>query len=602
MVTSRSPESARNPAPQQINSAHETIIVGAGLAGLFTALKLAPRPVTVIASKALGDGASSLWAQGGIAAAIGEGDTAGDHAADTIKAGAGLVDEAIAHLVTSEASDRIHDLLQYGVPFDQDLAGRLQLSKEAAHGTNRIVRVSGDQAGAAIMAALIKTVRETPSISILEGIEVHELSTENGTVNGVFAWPAKARGFGPGTLLLAKSVVLATGGSGYLYAKTTNPPMARGEGIAMAARAGAVIRDAEFVQFHPTAINAGLDPAPLATEALRGEGALLVNARGERIMAGLHPEMEMAPRDIVALAVDREIKAGRGAFLDCTPISGTHMKDHFKTVMEKCAAAGIDPLQQPIPIAPAAHFHMGGIVTDEHGRTSVDGLWACGETASTGLHGANRLASNSLLEAVVFAARIAKNIAIIEPETKGTTSTVTLPAIPAAAIESNSRFLQSIAQLRSAMFHHAGVERSAKGLEKAMEIIREIETTLSQSQRGLNMLTTAKFILVAALARTTSCGSHFRTDQCENDQCQNDPRNNDPVEKDQNRSGTQPRSSYLTLDEVLEGFPSRKQAQHSGSRARHASRPAPGSPDQLINAPIGSTEPAEPYQKPFAAY
>ena len=565
------------PTGQEINRAHETIIVGAGLAGLFAALKLAPRPVTVIAAKALGDGASSLWAQGGIAAAIGEGDTATDHAKDTINAGAGLVDEDIAHLVTSEASARVHDLLEFGVPFDQDLKGRLQLSREAAHSTNRIVRVSGDQVGAAIMAALIKTVKETPSITVLEDIEVHDLSTQDGRVNGVYAWPAKARGFGPGTLLHADAVVLATGGCGYLYAKTTNPPVARGEGIAMAARAGATIRDAEFVQFHPTAINAGLDPAPLATEALRGEGALLVNARGERIMAGVHPDMEMAPRDIVALAVDREIKAGRGAFLDCTPISDARMNDHFQTVMKKCAAAGIDPLTQPIPIAPAAHFHMGGIVTDTHGRTGAPGLWACGETAATGLHGANRLASNSLLEAVVFAARIAADISAMPAADNLSKSVITLPVPPIVATENNSNFLQLVAQLRNAMFHHVGVERSAEGLRKATDIIRDIEPELAQSQRGANMITTAKFIVAAALARTKSCGSHYRTDE--------------------NKNSRPEGSSRFTLDEVLELLPAQQDRpfkQSNGQNNFH--RPPPAVMPDL--APRNKDNPA---QKPTIA-
>jgi L-aspartate oxidase len=252
----------------------DVVIIGAGLAGLFTALKLAPLPVTVIAAAPLGEGASSMWAQGGIAAAVGEGDSTEKHAKDTIAAGAGIVDEAIAKLVADEGPDRIRDLLSYGVPFDRDLSGHYVLSQEAAHSEKRVVRVSGDRAGAAIMQALIAAVRSAPSIRVLEGYEADELIADDRQVQGVRLIGSSDNGGGNYEFVPASAVVLATGGIGALYALTTNPPYARGEAIAMAARAGAVIADAEFVQFHPTAIDAGVDPAPLATEALRGEGAL----------------------------------------------------------------------------------------------------------------------------------------------------------------------------------------------------------------------------------------------------------------------------------------------------------------------------------------
>jgi L-aspartate oxidase len=495
------------------NLQHEVIIVGAGLAGLFTALKLAPLPVTIIAAKSLGRGTSSHWAQGGIAAAIGEGDKPETHAEDTINVGAGLVDKNIAHLVTKEANGRIEDLLQFGVPFDKDLEGKLQLSKEAAHSTRRIVRVEGDRAGAAIMAALIETVHNTPSIRIMEQVEVHKLAKQGNSIKGVYLWPSAAKGTGEGTLLEGKNVILATGGCGFLFSKTTNPYMARGEGIAMAARAGAVISDPEFIQFHPTAIDADLDPAPLATEALRGEGAHLVNKKGERFMIDIHESAELAPRDIVARAVDRELKSGRGAYLDCVNTIGAAMKDHFPTVIQKCKEAGIDPLKEPIPIAPAAHFQMGGIVTDANGRSTIDGLWACGEVASTGLHGGNRLASNSLLEAVVFGNRIAEDIHNQAGRCPQKTTSITINNEQTISPKLDKKLNKSIKTLRDMMFQNVGVERDQKGLSEAKRILEELEPELQESEKTKNMCLTAKFILTGAINRLESRGSHYRTDK-----------------------------------------------------------------------------------------
>src|SRR6201996_2359764 len=379
----------------------DVVIVGGGLAGLFCALKLAPRPVTLISAAPLGQGASTAWAQGGIAAAVAEGDSAEAHAADTIAAGAGLVDEA--------AGPRIHDLLGYGVPFDRDLEGRLAVGREAAHSARRIVHVRGDMAGAAIIAALTEAVRNTPSIRVIEGFVAEALLSDDGAVTGLQLRRADDPTARPVTIA-SRAVVLATGGLGHLYAVTTNPPEASGIGLAIAARAGAVISDPEFVQFHPTAIMVGRDPAPLATEALRGEGATLINKAGERFMLAAPPLAELAPRDIVARGVFAEIAAGRGAFLDARQALGERFAEKFPTLYASCLAAGIDPATQPIPVAPAAHYHMGGIAVDAHGRTSLKGLWAGGEVSCTGAHGANRLASNSVLEAVVFAARIAEDI------------------------------------------------------------------------------------------------------------------------------------------------------------------------------------------------
>ncbi len=404
------------PAARKSGSGGElpVIIIGGGLAGLFAALTLAPMKVTIVTPRPLGEGASSAWAQAGIAAAVGEGDSFEQHAADTIRAGAGLCDVAMVDMIVREAPARIEDLLRFGVPFDRDLEGRLRQSREAAHSQRRVIGVGGDQAGKAIMAALIAAARDTPSISMMEEVNAVDLAGADGHVTGLYCAPARG-GTGRSTFLPARAVVLATGGVGQLYTLTTNPQEARGDGIAIAARAGAVIADAEFVQFHPTAVDIGKHPAPLATEALRGDGAKLVNSTGERFMLAVHPDAELAPRDIVARAVQIERAAGRGAFLDCRGVLGAGMPTHFPTVYAACASAGIEPATDLIPVAPAAHYHMGGVATDGDGRSSLPGLWAIGEVASTGLHGANRLASNSLLEAVVMAARAAEDIAGLEP-------------------------------------------------------------------------------------------------------------------------------------------------------------------------------------------
>ncbi|MGI9407201.1 MAG: L-aspartate oxidase [Hyphomicrobiaceae bacterium] len=490
----------------------DVIIVGAGLAGLFTALKLAPMPVTVVSAAPIGDGASSAWAQGGIAAAVGEGDAPRAHAEDTLAAGADLVDPAIAHLTANEAPGRIDDLLRYGVPFDRDLEGKLSLSREAAHSARRIVRVEGDGAGRAIMAALIASVRNTPSIRVIENVEARELIVADDQVVGVRIWPVGNEGPAASEDLMARAVVLTTGGIGHLFAVTTNPVQARGEGLAMAARAGAVIADPEFVQFHPTAINAGLDPAPLATEALRGDGATLVNRHGDRFMVPLHDEAELAPRDIVARAVHRENVSGRGAFLDCREAVGQEFPEKFPTVYTMCKKAGIDPVADTIPVAPAAHYHMGGVMTDARGRTSVDGLWACGEVAATGLHGANRLASNSLIEAVVFGARIAEDISgHVRIRTHGEI----LPSIVrenANTASATHRTANVVASLRDAMSRHAGVLRTHDGLAGTLDLIVHLERQTGHDLSTRNMLLAARFVVTGALARTESRGGHFRTD------------------------------------------------------------------------------------------
>lgn len=491
----------------------DVLVIGAGLAGLFTALKLPHHRVTVVAAAPLCEGASSAWAQGGIAAAVGEGDSAEDHLADTLAAGAGLVDEPAARLLATEGPARIADLVALGVPFDREADGGFRLSREAAHSRARVVRISGDRAGAGIMAALAKAVAARRNIRILDNVLVRDLALAEGRVVGAFA--VRAADGGGLLYLKAPHTVLATGGVGALFAVTTNPPQASGTGLGLAARAGALVRDAEFVQFHPTAIALGLDPAPLATEALRGEGAVLVDARGARFMRAVHPEAELAPRDIVARAIQREINAGNRVFLDCRAAIGAHMAEEFPTVTSLCRAQGLDPAVEPIPVAPAAHYHMGGVATDLFGRTSLDGLSAVGEVASTGAHGANRLASNSLLEAVVFGARVAEDIA-------GRAAPAERAYLPAPPPGPRPRALDpaplrpQIERLRRVMTNGAGVLRSAESLARVAHEIADLERATRATRIPVppvdDMLACAKLVVAGAMARRESRGAHFRLD------------------------------------------------------------------------------------------
>ncbi|MBL4601067.1 MAG: L-aspartate oxidase [Rhizobiaceae bacterium] len=518
------PKQAELFPPEAFADSDDVVIIGGGLAGLFCALKMAPRPVTVLAAAAIGTGASSAWAQAGIAAAVSKGDTVEKHVADTLAAGAGIVDENIATLMVDQAADRIHDLLEYGVPFDTDLEGHLLTSREAAHSENRVVRVKGDMAGKAIMGALVSAVRSTPSIRLLEGYVAEELVMTGKHVTGLIARPDEGRSQ-TRIELTTRAIIIATGGVGALYEITTNPKQARGGGCGLAARAGAVIADPEFVQFHPTAINIGKDPAPLATEALRGEGCTLHNDAGERFMLKIDEDGEMAPRDIVARGIFDEVMSGRGAWLDCTKAVGSHFKDEFPTVYGYCQDAGIDPAIDRIPVIPAVHYHMGGILTDADGRTTLDGLWACGEVTSTGAHGANRLASNSLLEAVVFSSRIADDICDHLP--LGKQHPIVQRNGPEDGTEPNP---ENLKLLRETMSKYVGVVRTEEGMKKAISILQDLSQK-STSTRFTNALTTAKLITVAALLREESRGGHYRTDFP------------DPKESWKRRT-------FLTLDEV----------------------------------------------------
>ncbi len=492
------------------------LIVGAGLAGLFMALKLAPRPVYVLTSMRQGEGSSSAWAQGGIASAIGAGDTAEDHARDTINAGDGLVDERVAMILASEGPDRVRDLMKYGVEFDTDPRGDLVLSLEAAHGRPRVARVKGDLAGKAIIETMVARAREADHITPLLGWRAETLLSDG---KGGIAGAMARKDDGSLMAVEADITVLTTGGIGGLFKVTTNPKTSRGDAIGMAAVHGAVIRDPEFVQFHPTAIDIERDPNPLATEALRGEGAILVTKDGKRFMDAYHPDGELAPRDDVSRAVFAQIQMGAAPFLDCRGAVGAHFPHEFPTVFQSCMSEGIDPRTDLIPIAPAVHYHMGGINTDDQGRTNLPGLWAVGECAATGIHGANRLASNSLLEAIVFGNRAANAINADSHVSRRTDNIGPQPwlAMPNDVSET----------LRRGMTEHCGVRRNANGLNILLGIIADLTEQVGEA----NPLIAARLIVAGALARTESRGGHFRDDY--------------PKES------TPPRSSYIIYSQLF---------------------------------------------------
>ncbi len=479
------------------------LVVGAGLAGLFMALKLAPRPVYILTSLRQGEGAASAWAQGGIASAIGAGDTWQDHARDTINAGDGLVDKKIANILAKEGPDRVRDLMKYGVEFDKDERGDLILSLEAAHSRPRVARVKGDLAGKAIIETMVERAKQAEHITALLGWRAETLLSDG---KGGIAGAMARKDDGSLMAVEANITVMTTGGVGGLFAITTNPKTSRGDAIGMAATHGAIIRDAEFVQFHPTAINIGRDPAPLATEALRGEGAILVTKTGRRFMPDYHKDGELAPRDEVSRAVFAQLQMAEKdknetPYLDCTKAVGEHFPHEFPTVFKACMSAGIDPRTEPIPIAPAVHYHMGGIWTDENGRTSLPGLWAVGECTSTGVHGANRLASNSLLEAIVFGNRAAISINNSQHEKRNAENIRPQPWLAMPPHISKT--------LRDNMSMYCGVLRNGQGLNKMLDIIDEL---IEKVGGNANPLIAAKFITAGALARNESRGAHFRTD------------------------------------------------------------------------------------------
>jgi L-aspartate oxidase len=471
--------------------AAQPIVVGAGLAGLMTALHLAPEPVLVLSKAPLGAEAASGWAQGGIAAALGADDDIRRHIADTLACGEGLCDVTTVERILRAARAAIDDLGRRGVAFDRTLKGEFALGLEAAHSRRRIVHAGGDGTGREIMRALLAAVRRTPTVTVLEGVEARRLLVEDSRVAGVLA-------VGPqGPLLLpATRVVIATGGIGGLYRHTTNPLGAIGQGLALAARAGAVLADMEFVQFHPTALDVGLDPMPLVSEAVRGEGAILVDETGERFMAG-QGCAELEPRDVVARAVWRHLAQGHRVFLDARRALGARFAARFPGITAACGAAGIDPAVQPIPVRPGAHYAMGGIAVDPNGKSSIPGLWACGEAAATGLHGANRLASNSLLEAAAGARWVAESVAAASARRAPLVRPGTVPPAPDAG------------PVRSILAEKAGVLRDRAGL---VDAIAALGPPALGDGPAADPAAVGLLIAVAALRRQESRGSHCRID------------------------------------------------------------------------------------------
>jgi L-aspartate oxidase len=467
------------------------IIVGAGVAGLMTALELAPRPVVVLSKAPLGAEGSTLWAQGGMAAALGADDSPALHAVDTMAAGDGLCDAAIVDRFVRVAPQAIEDLARLGVRFDRKPDGGFALGLEAAHSRSRIAHVGGDGAGRELMRALVAVAREMPSIAILEGFEARRLLVEDNAVRGLVA-------MGPSepALFATDRVAIATGGIGGLYAESTNPLGSFAQGLALAARAGAVLADMEFVQFHPTALDVPLRPMPLISEAVRGEGAKLINERGEPFMAGIRGA-ELAPRDVVARAIWSLRQSGGRAFLDARAAIGEKFAARFPAIADACRAAGIDPAREPMPVRPAQHYHMGGIAVDAEGRSSVAGLWACGEAASTGLHGANRLASNSLAEAAVDAAIVARSI-------DGVKSRALAPPRPV-----RTPLAADPAAVRPILSRVAGVARDGETLSAAIGPLAQMAAA---NGPAADPAAVALMIAVAALRRDHSLGAHYRTD------------------------------------------------------------------------------------------
>lgn len=469
------------------------VIIGAGLAGLMTALRLAPEPVVLLSKAPLGAETSSAWAQGGLAASLGRDDDPALHLADTLAAGDGLCDRDVVRRIVEAAPETIARLQRLGVRFDMHPNGTFALGLEAAHSRHRIVHAEGDGTGREIMRALVEAVRRTPSITVCEGVTARRLVVEDGRITG-----ALIAGTGGAAVLPTTRVVIATGGIGGLFTRSTNPDGNFGQGLALAAYAGAALADLEFIQFHPTALAGPSGPAPLVSEAVRGEGAVLVDETGRRFLADT-PGAELAPRDVVARGVWRHLTDGHKVFLDARQRPGPHFADRFPAITTACQLIGVDPSRDLIPIEPAVHYHMGGIAVDQAGRSSIPGLWACGEAACTGLHGANRLASNSLIEAAIGAGWVAESIAATHA-----------PATPPRHQHKPASLPDpDPTSVRATLSRGVGVLRDDAGLRSTIATLLPLATGHGPAAEPTSI---GLMIAVAALRRQESRGAHWRTD------------------------------------------------------------------------------------------
>ncbi len=488
------------------------IIVGSGIAGLIAALKLSRRHAVTLVTKARLEDSNTRFAQGGIAAAMFSDDSVAEHVADTLRAGAGLCDSRAVEVLCSEGPRRIRDLIQLGVAFDRH-NGEFARGLEAAHTRARVLHAGGDSTGLTIELALARAVRAA-GISVMEHTFARDLILSNEGVAGLRIMSAGSQCHD----IDADAVILASGGAGQLFLHTTNPAVATGDGVAMAMRAGAELADLEFYQFHPTAL--ATSDTFLISEAVRGDGAVLLDANGRRFMQHIHSDAELAPRDVVARGIARQMAAQNGepVLLDARALGAAFLARRFPTIDAACRARGLDWSETAIPVTPAAHYWMGGVRTDLWGRTSVAGLFAVGEVACTGVHGANRLASNSLLESLVFAWRCAQ---LLLDENVGAPSSsgvliageigmhLTLPIHRAGTVKPVDR-----RALQTLMWNAAGIERSAAGLEAAAGQLHQWETigTSVHDLETANLLALARVLVDAALVRRESRGAHFRED------------------------------------------------------------------------------------------
>ncbi|MFD4940955.1 L-aspartate oxidase [Streptomyces sp. NPDC058409] len=509
----------------------DVVVVGSGVAGLTTALRCAAAGLaTVVVTKARLDDGSTRWAQGGIAAALGDGDTPEQHLDDTLVAGAGLCDEAAVRTLVTEGPDAVRRLIDTGAHFDTTDSGDIALAREGGHHRRRIAHAGGDATGAEISRALVEAVREAALHTVENALVLDLLTDAEGRTAGVTLHVmGEGQHDGVGAVR-APAVVLATGGMGQVFSATTNPAVSTGDGVALALRAGAEVSDLEFVQFHPTVLFLGAGSEgqqPLVSEAVRGEGAHLVDASGTRFMAGQHELAELAPRDIVAKAITRQMQlhGTEHMYLDARHFGARMWEQRFPTILAACRAHGIDPVTEPVPVAPAAHYASGGIRTDLRGRTTVPGLYACGEVACTGVHGANRLASNSLLEGLVFAERIAADIVEDRPSA-GAATAGTLPA-PSPLLAPEAR-----ATIQRIMTRGAGVLRSAESLAAAAEELEALHNSAAEAAgaaepkvavpgveawEATNLLLVSRVLVAAARRREETRGCHWREDRPERD-------------------------------------------------------------------------------------